>query len=511
MARRWKWVVWVTGFGLLGFVVLAIVLVVRTATLTSSQLKAPKPLTLNFDVTAAAERLAGAVQVETVSHAGAGQADSARFERLISFLRKNFPEVDRRLAWEVVNGGNLILTWTGHEKGRDPLVLLAHLDVVPAGGPAPSPGKTRPAEEIPWNDLAFAGRIDSGFIWGRGTLDDKVGVLAILEAIEALIKTGYQPERTVLLAFGRDEEVGGREGAAVLADLLQKRGVHAACVLDEGSYVLQKIVPGVSAPVAPVGVAEKGFADVELVVDATGGHSSQPPPHTAIGILSRAINRLEDHPLPARIDGVTGAMIEDLGPEMSSTGRLIVANLWLFRPLVVRALGASPTTNALIRTTTAVTLIQGGTKDNVLPNSARAIVNFRLLPGDTGPALLDHVRQAIADPMVQVRFADPTRYVEVTEASRVSPTNSQAYQRLQLAIRQTFPDAVVVPYVTIGGTDSRRYENLTRNVYRFLPVRLEAADLKRIHGAFERISIKHYAEAVRFYGHLIRQFDNADH
>ncbi|HWE36569.1 MAG TPA: M20/M25/M40 family metallo-hydrolase, partial [Isosphaeraceae bacterium] len=188
-------------------------------------------------------------------------------------------------------------------------------------------------------------------------------------------------------------------------------------------------------------------------------------------------------------------------------GRLAVANLGLLGPLVARGLASSESTNALIRTTAAVTLVRGGTKDNVLPGSATAIVNFRLLPGDTSAGLLDHVTRAVADPAVKVRFADPARYSQVFEASHVSPTDSQAYARLRRAIRQTFPDAVVVPYVTVGGTDARRYEGLTRHVYRFLPVRLVGDDLKRIHGRYERISLKNYGEAVRFYANLIRQFD----
>jgi carboxypeptidase PM20D1 len=520
MSRVMRWVKRSLGVALLASVVLATVLVIRTARLTSGQIHVPPGRALAVDEPAAAGRLAGAVRIETVTHAGAGNSEVGKFTRLIEYLHETFPSVDKGLTWEVINGGSLLLTWEGRDKALDPLLLLAHMDVVPAEEEATETPSKRvvndkdkdqdagaTAGKTPWGELAFQGRVEGSFVWGRGTLDDKVSVVGILEAIEALIKEGYRPGRTVLLAFGRDEEVGGSEGAAKLAGLLRGRGVRPECVLDEGSFVLEKVVPGVVAPVAPVGIAEKGYADVELSVEAAGGHSSQPPAHTAIGVLSRAVARLEDHPYPARIDGVVGETLRGLGPEMPYAGRLAVANLWLFGPLVTRGLASSASTNALIRTTAAVTLVRGGTKDNVLPGSAAAIVNFRLLPGDTSAGLLAHVTRAVADPAVKVRFADPARYSRVFEPSHVSPTDSQAYDRLRRAIRQTFPDAVVVPYVTVGGTDARRYEGLTRNVFRFLPVRLVGDDLKRIHGRYERVSLKNYGEAVRFYANLIRQFD----
>jgi len=494
----------------LGLMALGVVLVVRTAGLTAVRVAVPAARGLALDEPAAAGRLAGAVRIETVSHAGAAGADEVgKFTGLIAYLRKTFPAVDRGLRWEVVNGGSLLLTWEGRDRALDPLLLLAHLDVVPAEAEPEAEVKADAREPTPWGELAFAGRVDGGFVWGRGTLDDKVSVVGMLEAAEALLKEGYGPRRTVLMALGRDEEVGGRQGAAALADLLRRRGVRPECVVDEGSFVLEGVVPFVAAPVAPVGVAEKGYADVELSVESEGGHSSIPPPHTAIGLLSRAVARLEDHPYPTRLDAA-GPTLRALGPGLPYPGRLAVANLWLFGPLVARVLAASPPTNALIRTTAAVTLIRGGTKDNVLPGSARAIVNYRLLPGDTSRGLLDHVRRAVADPAVKVRFADPARYSEVFEASHVSPADTPAYARLRAAILQTFPDALAVPYVITAGTDARRYEGLSRNVYRFLPVRMAPGDLKRVHGADERISLKSYGEAVRFYAHLIRQFDGTE-
>jgi carboxypeptidase PM20D1 len=232
-----------------------------------------------------------------------------------------------------------------------------------------------------------------------------------------------------------------------------------------------------------------------------------PGPHTAIGLLSRAIVRVEDHPLPARIDGVTRETFDAIGPELPFGPRVLFANTWLFGPLLKQLFAGSATTNALIRTTTAVTLVGGGTKDNVLPSSAWALVNFRLLPGDSSRAVLAHVRGAVGDPRVNVAFADPGRYAEVTEASKVSPIDSTAYRLLRRTVRQSFPGVVVAPYVVTAATDARHYQGLTDNIYRFLPVRVDSPDLERIHGTDERIARKDYAEAVQFYARLIKNFN----
>jgi carboxypeptidase PM20D1 len=502
--------------GVVGVLGLVGVLLIRTARF------GPKPLAIHavktatgaalaVDIDLAADHLGGAIRIPTVAHRDPSDVEIQRFVELHEYLKATFPEAARRLRWESVDTASLLLTWEGTDPSLKPLLLAAHLDVVPAV-PEQAGGEARPAASPmgePWEDRAFSGRVDATHIWGRGTLDDKVSVLGIIEAVEALLKQGYHPRRTVLLAFGGDEEIGGAHGARRIAAELLARGVHPECVLDEGSEVLEGIVPGISVPVAAVGIAEKGYVDVALSVATEGGHSSMPPPHTAIGILGRAIVRLEDHPYRARLDGITWQTLEALGPELPFGPRLALANTWLLGPLVERQLAASSAMNALIRTSTAVTIVRGGERDNVLPRSALAVVNFRLLPGDTSQDLLAHVVAAVADPRVNVGFADPRTYAEVSEASRVAPIDSAAYATIHATIRRTFPDALVVPTLVIAGTDARHYEGLTANVYRFLPVRLLPADLERIHGIDERIALKDYARAIRFYGDLIRNFDES--
>jgi carboxypeptidase PM20D1 len=315
-----------------------------------------------------------------------------------------------------------------------------------------------------------------------------------------LLGRGFQPQRTIYLAFGHDEEVGGIAGAAKIAALLRERNVELEFVRDEGLTITDGILPDISKPVALIGVAEKGFVSLELSVKAESGHSSMPPPHTAIGILSAAINRLEERQMPASIEGVTRKMLETIGPEMSFGKRLVMANLWLFKPLVERKLTASPSTNAAIRTTTAATIIEGGLKENILPSSARAVVNFRILPADSIERVVSHVREVVADPRVKIhRFG-----VLVAEPSPISRIDATGFQNIQMTIRQLYPEVLVAPALVVGTTDSKRYVKLTDNIYRFSPLRIRPEDVERFHGINERISINEYAECVKFYYHLIK-------
>ena len=303
-----------------------------------------------------------------------------------------------------------------------------------------------------------------------------------------------------LLGFGHDEELRGYEGAARIAEVLSSRGVELEFLLDEGLFITNGLVPGVSAPVAIVAIAEKGYLSVELTAQSEGGHSSAPPPQTSIGILSATISRMESSPLPTSLKGPAWQLFEFAGPEMSFVNRLVFANRWLFGWLIKRRLAASPPTNALIRTTAAATVIEGGVKENVLPASARAIVNFRIRPGDDTGSVLDHVRRVVSDPRVAVR-----PFIETaTEPSDVSDVSAASFHTLARTVLQVFPDAVVAPSVLVAGTDSLHYSGMAKNIYRFTPQRLRKEDIVRIHGVDERISVENYFEVIRFYTELIR-------
>ncbi|HSA56560.1 MAG TPA: M20/M25/M40 family metallo-hydrolase, partial [Gemmatimonadaceae bacterium] len=377
--------------------------------------------------------------------------------------------------------------WPGRRPDLPAVVLMAHLDVVPV-------------EDAPaWTHPPFSGALAGGFVWGRGALDDKAAVIAILEAVELLVSQGFQPRRTVYLAFGHDEEVGGARGAGEISRILQERATRLAFLLDEGGVVTEGVVPGVSRPTAMIGVVEKGTVNVALVVERPGGHSSMPPTHTAVGILSRAITRLEANPMPARLTPVTERTFTLLAPEMPFLRRLLLANLWLFRPVVVGAMARDERAAATLRTTTAATMIRGSPKSNVLPARAEAVVNFRILPGDTPDAVVAHVQRVVDDTAVRV-----TPQGRGSLPSPVADYASAEFRRLENTISQLFPGVVTVPFLMIAATDTRHYEPLTRNVFRFNPFVVNPDMLSGAHGTNERIRADDFARGVRFYAQLIR-------
>lgn len=474
---------------LLGVVgILVVLILIRAARFNSRQVQ-PGPIQpIAVDRDSAARRLSGAIQFKTVSLQAMDDPRSEEFRRLHSFLERSFPLVHRRLSKEVIGDYSLLYTWPGRNERLKPLLLMAHMDVVPVD----------PATESSWHHPAFSGEVADGFIWGRGTLDDKASVLGILEAVENLLNSGFDPERTVYLAFGHDEETGGERGAAKIAELLRARGVELEYVLDEGMSIFRRMIPGLRKPLALVGIAEKGYLSLQLTVETNGGHSATPPPHTAIGLLSRAVERLESMPFPARLSGPMREMAEFLGPEMSWGNKLAMANLWIFEPLFIKRLAASSFTNATIRTTLVPTMFNAGVKENVLPSRATAVINLRILPGDTVAGVTEHVTRTINDPRVKISPL-PVRI----EPSEVSQTGTPIFQLIQRTIGEAAPETLVAPALLVAGTDSRHYRGLSRNIFRFLPVTLGPEDINRYHGVDERISIDDYERCIRFYTRLL--------
>jgi carboxypeptidase PM20D1 len=437
----------------------------------------------------AAERLAGSVRIPTISAEDPAGFDAGAFRTLHKFLETAFPRVHSELQREIVGAHSLLYAWRGRDASRDPILLAGHLDVVPV----------EPGTSGKWQHEPFGGKVADGFVWGRGAIDNKSTVLGTLEAVEMLLAEGFRPERTVYLAYGHDEEVGGAGGAREIAALLKTRGIRLEMVLDEGGVIGDGILPGIPGRVALVGIAEKGFATIELSARAAGGHSSLPPPQSAIGIVSAAVARIEANQMPARLESPTRQMFDRVGPMFPLARRAVFANLWLTRPLVLHNLEKTPTTNAMIRTTTAATIFEAGTKDNVLPSYARAVLNFRILPGDTIAAVREHVKRIVGDERVDIRMGG--RFS--AEPSAVSGTDSWSFKTLERTIRSVDPDATVAPYLVVVVTDSRYYSDLTRNVFRFLPLRLVSADLQRMHGTDERIGIRDYETTIRIYRQLV--------
>lgn len=479
----------------LSLLVLALVVMTfRALRLPSRQIAvAPAPARA-VDADLVAAHLAEAIRIPTViTSPDPAQLEAEPFVALSAWLAATYPRLHSTLALERVSQHSLLYTWAGTDPALPPLLLLAHQDVVPAGNPER------------WTHPPFSGAIADGHVWGRGAIDDKGPLVAICEAVEALLGEGFAPRRTVLIAFGHDEEVGGPTGAVPIGRQLAERGVRPALVLDEGYALLERgTVPGFDGLVAPVGVAEKGYTTLEVVARAAGGHSSTPPRTTAAGLLARAITQLEANPFPISIGGVTGSFFAWLAPELPLPARVAIANADLFAPLLSEPVRREPGLNALLRTTTAVTQLSGSPKDNILPTEAIARVNFRILPGETAETVLARVQETVAAPDVEARFGGEHR-----DPSPVSPSDGPAFALLQRTIGELFPGAVVAPALVVGGTDARHYHVAADAVYRFAPFRYGPDDIKLPHGIDERLSIANLADGVRFYARLIENASSA--
>jgi carboxypeptidase PM20D1 len=481
---------------LAALLVLVTVLAVNTLRKGSRQLDVPPLAVLPVDEAGAATRLSEAVRLRTVSSRDDASLNTDQFAQLHTLLQTRFPKTHATLKREVVGDLSLLYTWQGSKLDAKPMLLMAHQDVVPIA----------PGTEKDWAVDPFSGQIKDGFVWGRGAWDDKGNLMAQMEAIELLVASGYKPERTVYLAFGADEEIGGTRGAAKIAALLKERKVRLEMVLDEGLLITEGIMPGLKQPAALIGVAEKGYLSVVLKMSATPGHASMPPPKgtSAIAMMSAALKRIDDDQLPGGIRGVAGEMFATIAPEMRGFSRVALSNLWLFGPIVQKQLETGASTNAMLRTTTALTIFNAGNKDNVLPGRAEATVNFRLLPGDTKEQVMARVKTQVTETTGTDKF-ELQALPGAVDASKVAPTDSAQFQLINRTVREVFPGTLVAPGLMIGGSDSIHFGEISDHIFKFSPVRAKAQDLPRFHGTNERIATANLAELIRFYHRLVTQ------
>jgi carboxypeptidase PM20D1 len=449
----------------------------------------PPPSVNSLDV---AKHLAQAVRFQTVSYGGgAHEAEKfAALEQMRTWLEATYPNFHRVATREVMDH-SLLFTWKGKNPSLPPILLMAHQDVVPVV----------PGTEHDWSHPPFAGDIAGGFVWGRGAIDDKGSLICILEAAERLAAQHFTPARTILFAFGQDEEVGGGKGNKRMAAELGRRGVHFAWVLDEGGAIMDEPFPGVQQPMAVIAVAEKGYLSLELTAHGQGGHSSRPTRDLAIGRLSRAVLNVVDHPFSSGLDDIQRDKLSAMAPYMPLGQRLLLANLWLSGPLVARVMDSVPDSAARLHTTISPTMLSAGVKDNVLPPEAHATVNFRLHQRDTIEEAIDHVKKAINDPKVEVRALTETQ----SEASKVADLNGPHGQFLVRLVQESFNGIPVAPDVTTGATDSRHYLPIADEVFRLDVFHFGPDDLGRVHGTNERLAVGDLGPAVGFYLRLMQE------
>lgn len=475
---------------------------------SSMQMQGVEQVEVKVDLEGAAQRLSQAVQFPTISNQDRSDFDEEAFNNYHDFLVESYPLVHKTLKRELVGDPrpfSLIYTWEGKDPSLPPAVFMAHQDVVPI------------AEESrdQWEVEPFSGEIKDGYIWGRGSLDDKNQIHAILEATEMKIKEGFQPERTILFVFGHDEEVGGPEGAKHAADIIEQRYDKIAFVIDESAPLIPGVFPGIRDNTALIGIAQKGYVSLEIAINGMGGHSSQPAGESNIVALAKAVEKVEAAQFPYKIHDAVRYQYRFMGPELPEDQQPMYKavaygendSISDLEQKFIDVMSQNQVTRAMLHTTTAVTMFNAGIKDNVLPPAATAVVNFRPMPGDTPEVIIEHVKKAIGDERITVRDISAS-----TPATNVADPNGEGYKMLEKTIRQTWGnDLIVSPFFVIGGSDSKHFQarDFAPDVYTITALQLESVkEFEGFHGVNERILVDEYGRSIGFFYKLMDNLEN---
>jgi carboxypeptidase PM20D1 len=464
-------------FLLFGIIILIIIILFNTFRFTKDipRKQALEQAPINDS---AIRHMSEAVQIKTISYADSLPVDT--------FLERAYPLVHQKLPRQIFNQFSYLYKWEGKNKDLSPYVIMAHMDVVPV----------EEATANKWTVAPFSGIIKDSTIWGRGSVDDKGSVISILEAAENLLRQNYQPDRTIYLSFGHDEESSGTRGATAVAEWFRQQNIHPEMVLDEGGEITAENFPELKRPVAAIGIAEKGYLSFQLSVEKNGGHSSMPEKETAIDILTKALVKLRENPMPFRITMPAKELFNRVGPGMPFVKRMALSNLWLFEPLLKSESEKSNVTFASFHTTIVPTIIKSGIKDNVIPASATAIVNCRSLPGDSKEDVIAFIKKQINDDRVEVI---PEKVNN--NATAITPFDSASFKKIETICYQSMPDVIPVPFLVIGATDSRHFSDVSNNILRFTA----AVDVKGFHGIDERLPISDFKRMIFFFTLLIHE------
>lgn len=445
----------------------------------------------NVDLERVCEHLSKAIQHRTISHTDPSLTDWEEFARFHAFLEEAYPLIHKTLEKEVVAQASLIYRWKGKNPDLEPIALLAHQDVVPVTA----------GTEDDWTHPAFDGVIDDEFVWGRGAMDMKNHLISVMDAVETLLEEGFEPERDVYLLFGEDEEVVASEtgGAKTIMETLLERGIRLDSVIDEGGAILPLDVKGViHKQLAGVGIAEKGYCDVQISLNHKGGHSSAPPIHSGLGLMADVIKDLEKHQFDYRIEPFLTEIIYKIGRGVTYPVRLITCNLPILKPVIKKAFQMIAPAASMVHTTTAVTMATGSPTANVLPQTPTITVNFRQMPGTTTEDVVNHIKRVVRNKDIEVKV------LRTKEASKFSPTDSRAFRVIEDLCMQANPDNIVAPYLVMGGTDACFYEPVCDNIYRFAPFVVAPELLMCTHATNERIPIEALRGGVAFFKGYIR-------
>lgn len=463
----------------------------------------------------AIQRLSGGLKIPSVSSGEMGEFDYSTFDTIKEYLKTSYPLVYEHAEYTEVNKYGLVFKLKGSNPSLDPILFLSHTDVVPPGeadvkdksenvfrpDDRPLPPVSEVAED--WDFGPFSGAVANGRIYGRGSIDMKGMLFSLMESMNNLIKNRHVPQRDIYLAFGFDEEVGGQQGAAKIATYFKSKNIKFEAVYDEGGLILEKgSVAGINSDVAVIGCAEKGFLSVKIKVKGLGGHASMPPMESAVGKAAVIMQRLEHNQMKPMITPLINEFFTNIGGSMSFVNRMGISNQWLLKPVLLSQLTKNNSTNALVRTTTALTMMKGSDAPNVLSPEVEFVVNFRLLPGDTVNDVKKHIAEATKGFEVEIEDID-----QVKEASAVSPTHTKAFRLIEAAIKEIHSTAVATPYLTVGATDAYKYQIVSKNIYRFMPIKINDAEKQSIHSTNEYLSIENYMKMIHYFEFMMTNYD----
>lgn len=444
------------------------------------------------------ERFAELIKLQTVSSHSPEDEDSSLFEKFPQRLAELYPSAHKAMKREFIGNRSIVYRWTGTNTSLKPVLGMAHYDVVPTGNPES------------WNRPPFSGEISNGRIYGRGTLDDKGMLAAWMEAADRLAATGFQPVRTLYMAFGGDEETTGRRGAGKIAAVFAERGLHFGFILDEGGAVAtDQLEAFTRRPIALIGAAEKGYITLKLTSEGMPGHSSTPPKHSAIGLLSDAVSALEAHPFPLRLTDIPSEMLKTLGISIGGIKGFVLRHNRLFRRVILQLLAENPGMAGMVRTTLAPTVIRGGERDNVLPETAEAFVNIRILQGDSSASIIARVEKIISK-SVHGKVAVETVEGSAFEPVPISPTSGVFWNLLKEQAEETWDEVIVAPYLMTALTDSRWYAPLSRHIYRFIPMEVSRSEMECVHAPNESVSLAAWGKAVEYLEGIIKNLPGGD-
>jgi carboxypeptidase PM20D1 len=475
---------------ILGFLLIVLVIVAAIVIVNTFRFPKGTPAAASVNIIGSADsvaqHLSSAIQIRTISFGDTLAIDTTEFLKFRAFMESTYPLMHQKLNRRTFNEFSYVFTWKGKDTLARPMVLMAHLDVVPVEAIA----------ESKWTIPSFSGMIKGDTIWGRGAVDDKASAISIMEATEQLLAEGYIPDRTIYICFGHDEEVSGRKGSKVVANWFIENKISPALVVDEGGMIDTENLPELKRPVALIGTGEKGYVNIDLTVEIPGGHSSMPYTETAIDVLNKAIANVRKEQMPAKMTPAVTEFLHTVGAYQGFVNRMALSNTWLFESMVIGQLEKSNKSNAMVHTTIVPTIVNSGIKDNVIPSIAKATFNSRILPGESSDDVVKFFVQAINDERVQVK----KQTVSLMEPSASTSSEHPMYKRVENAIKQTVPEAIVTPFLVIGATDSRYYRGFSDAVLNFTPL----TNAKGFHGIDERVSKLDLIRSVHFYKLLIQ-------